>query len=159
MSSSGYIAWAVTAGEVPTTAYWNILGYNDASFNTGNGFNDGIIIPRHMGLTKTGPDSQGWIKRDYGNWQTYEQTFSVSASVGSGGLINVSNPGMPDGIANSSLLRVWCGSLKGYAGRVTADIDNGNTLLNQTSYSIYVYNNTGGTIAFSGYIYVFAITV
>lgn len=51
MSSSGYTAWNVTAGEVPTTAYWNILGSNDASFNTGNGFNDGIILPRHISTT------------------------------------------------------------------------------------------------------------
>ena len=48
MASSGYTAWAVTAGEVPTTAYWNILGYNDASFNSGTGFNDGAIVSRHL---------------------------------------------------------------------------------------------------------------
>lgn len=48
MSSSGYTPWAVTAGEIPTTAYWNLLGSNDASFNTGNGFNDGILINRHF---------------------------------------------------------------------------------------------------------------
>lgn len=48
MAQSGYIPWNVTAGEVPTTAYWNILGYNDASFNTGNGFNDGIFKFRHF---------------------------------------------------------------------------------------------------------------
>lgn len=49
MSSSGYTAWSVSAGEIPTTAYWNILGANDASFNTGNGFNDGLLLPRHYG--------------------------------------------------------------------------------------------------------------
>lgn len=48
MASSGYTAWSVTAGEIPTTAYWNILGYNDASFNTGLGFNDSIIEQRHF---------------------------------------------------------------------------------------------------------------
>ena len=48
MSSSGYIPWAVTAGEVPTTAYWNILGSNDASFNSGTGFNDGAVAARHL---------------------------------------------------------------------------------------------------------------
>lgn len=30
----GYQAWSVTASEQPTTAYWNILGSNDAAFNT-----------------------------------------------------------------------------------------------------------------------------
>lgn len=49
MSSSGYQAWSVTAGEIPTTSKWNTLGSNDASFNTGNGFNDAIIQPRHFG--------------------------------------------------------------------------------------------------------------
>lgn len=48
MASSGYTAWSVTAGEQPTTAYWNILGTNDESFNTGTGFNDGIIVSRHI---------------------------------------------------------------------------------------------------------------
>jgi len=48
MAATGYNAWAVTAGEQPTTAYWNILGANDASFNSGNGFNDGIILSRHL---------------------------------------------------------------------------------------------------------------
>jgi len=48
MSSSGYTLWSVTAGEQPTTAKWNLLGSNDASFNTGLGFNDQILIARHL---------------------------------------------------------------------------------------------------------------
>lgn len=48
MSSSIYTPWVVTVGEQPTTAYWNILGSNDASFNTGQGFNDNIITWRHL---------------------------------------------------------------------------------------------------------------
>jgi microcystin-dependent protein len=44
----GYTAWSVTVGEQPTTAYWNILGSNDASFNTGTGFNNDIILWRHI---------------------------------------------------------------------------------------------------------------
>lgn len=48
MASSGYTPWSVTAGEVPTTAYWNILGSNDASFNSGTGINDSAIITRHI---------------------------------------------------------------------------------------------------------------
>lgn len=47
MASTIYQPWAVTAGEIPTTAYWNLLGSNDASFNTGQGFNDNILITRH----------------------------------------------------------------------------------------------------------------
>lgn len=159
MSSSGYVAWGVTAGEIPTTAYWNILGYNDASFNTGNGFNDSIIIPRHMGLTKTA-DINGWTKRDYGNWQTYEQTITVNGlAIGGGGLTAAASIGMPTGISDSSGLRLWTGSLKGYAGRVTAELDNGNTVSPVSSFTVYIYNNTGGTITWSGNVYVFAITV
>lgn len=48
MPSSGYAAWSVVADEQPTAAKWNILGSNDASFNTGLGFNDDIIIARHI---------------------------------------------------------------------------------------------------------------
>jgi hypothetical protein len=48
MSSSGYTAQTFIAGEVPTTTIWNLLWSNDASFNSGNGFNDGIITSRHL---------------------------------------------------------------------------------------------------------------
>lgn len=48
MASSGYVAWSVIAGETPTTAKWNLLGSNDASFNAGLGFNDSVIVPRHL---------------------------------------------------------------------------------------------------------------
>jgi hypothetical protein len=83
MASSGYQAWAVTAGEVPTTAYWNILGYNDASFNTGNGFNDGIIVPRHFSsaLSIANPDptwtyvgSGGSAPAFQNSWVNYDPT-------------------------------------------------------------------------------------
>lgn len=49
MPSSGYTAWSVIAGEQPTAAKWNQLGSNDASFNNGNGFEDSIILSRHLG--------------------------------------------------------------------------------------------------------------
>ena len=48
MSATQYVAWSVTAGEQPTAAKWGILGTNDAAFNTGVGFNDGIITWRHL---------------------------------------------------------------------------------------------------------------
>lgn len=48
MASSGYAAWSVVADEQPTAAKWNILGSNMASFNNGNGFEDDIIINRHI---------------------------------------------------------------------------------------------------------------
>lgn len=48
MPATGYIADTFVAGEQPTTAKWNELWGNDASFNNGNGFNDGIILKRHL---------------------------------------------------------------------------------------------------------------
>jgi hypothetical protein len=48
MPSSVYQTWSVTAGEIPTTAQWNILGTNDSSMNTGAGFNDAILTSRHF---------------------------------------------------------------------------------------------------------------
>jgi microcystin-dependent protein len=48
MPSSGYTTWSVTVGEQPTTTKWNLLGLNDGSFNTGLGFNDSIILWRHI---------------------------------------------------------------------------------------------------------------
>jgi hypothetical protein len=51
MPSSIYATWSVIAGEQPTTAKWNILGSNDGAFNTGQGFNDSIILARHLAPT------------------------------------------------------------------------------------------------------------
>jgi hypothetical protein len=48
MPSSGYTSGSFTAGQQPTTTIWNELWANDASFNSGAGFNDGILIARHF---------------------------------------------------------------------------------------------------------------
>lgn len=66
MASSGYATWTVTAGEVPTTSKWNILGGNDAAFNTGNGFNDGIITPRHFALNSVPGQAHGIQSQFFG---------------------------------------------------------------------------------------------
>lgn len=39
-----YAVWSVTAGEVPTTTKWNILGTNDAGFNDGTAIAAGAIV-------------------------------------------------------------------------------------------------------------------
>lgn len=59
MPSSGYAAWSVVADEQPTAAKWNILGSNDASFNNGNGFEDSIIIARHIAPAAVGSSKLG----------------------------------------------------------------------------------------------------
>ena len=74
MASSIYAAWSVIAGEQPTTAKWNILGSNDSSFNTGVGFNDGIIVNRHMTTLAV---QEGNI-----DWSTFSN--SIKSTLGSG---------------------------------------------------------------------------
>jgi microcystin-dependent protein len=72
MPATGYTGFQFTSGEQPTTAKWNLGPNNDASFNTGEGFNDGIIQFRHLasdifptGLTLmypgTGAPSANWL--------------------------------------------------------------------------------------------------
>lgn len=43
-----YTAWSVVYGEQPSTAKWNLLGQNDASFNDGTGIADNAILGRHL---------------------------------------------------------------------------------------------------------------
>lgn len=43
-----YTAWSVTAGEVPTSTKWNILGTNDAGFNDGTNIVAGAINNTHI---------------------------------------------------------------------------------------------------------------
>jgi hypothetical protein len=59
MSATGYSIITFTAGEVPTTSQWNLIGSNDAAFNTGNGFNDGILVPRHFALASVPGQANG----------------------------------------------------------------------------------------------------
>lgn len=48
MPSSGYTAITFVANEQPTTAKWNLIGSNDASFNTMAGMNDNVLALRHI---------------------------------------------------------------------------------------------------------------
>jgi len=48
MPSSGYTAITFVADELLTSTKMNLMGANDASFNTGNGFNDSILALRHF---------------------------------------------------------------------------------------------------------------
>lgn len=79
MASSGYSAQTFVAGEMPTTAKWNLLWSNDQSFNSGNGFNDGILMPRHFsnnGTPNTSLDT-------YVAWTSYTPTWTAF-TVGNG---------------------------------------------------------------------------
>lgn len=48
MPASGYTAITFVADELLTSTKMNQMGANDAAFNNGNGFNDGIIVARHF---------------------------------------------------------------------------------------------------------------
>lgn len=80
MASSGYTVITFVANEQPTTAKWNLIGSNDASFNNGNGFEDGIIVNRHLasGAVKIG-------NMDYTNWPAVLATNSGSQTLTGGG--------------------------------------------------------------------------
>lgn len=43
-----YVASTFYSGEIPTTAIWNQLWANDASFNDGSGFGAGIFAYTHL---------------------------------------------------------------------------------------------------------------
>lgn len=73
MPSSGYTANVFVAGEQPSTAKWNLLWGNDASFNSGNGFNDGIIVARHLANDSSFA------------WQQYTPALTGLTGLGTGG--------------------------------------------------------------------------
>lgn len=72
-----YVPWSVTAGEVPTAAKWNILGTNDASFNDGTGFADGIVKPQHL-IAGAGST---WGYTDYSASQTFTNITKGNGTV------------------------------------------------------------------------------
>lgn len=61
----GYSADTFTAGEQPTTAKWNKLWANDASFNDGTGIASGAITPEKL-ISGAGTS---WV------WQSYTPTL------------------------------------------------------------------------------------
>jgi len=113
MASSGYTPWSVTVGEQPTTVYWNLLGSNDASFNTGAGFNDDIIVWRHLSndIVPTGlilpyagasAPSSAWLVCDGSavSRSTYAALFAVcGTNYGAGdGSTTFNLPSMPGNV-------------------------------------------------------------
>lgn len=145
MPSSIYAAWSVVAGEQPTTAKWNILGSNDSSFNTGVGFNDSVILSRHLALSKT-TDANGWTVYDFGAWKEYARAVSVSAAVTNGQRTLMSSIQVPVGrtAANIFIAMSWHGN---FAGHATPGID----VPGGTQLDLYLGNEySGGALTFSG---------
>lgn len=149
---------AITATTI--TATGAISGSAGLSISAGSlTLPNSSIVPSMMGLTKGSADANGWIKRDYGSWQTYERTVAISAlSIAGGAQISIVTHSMPVGIADSSLLRFSITQVAGFQGRAFVGYDNNNTAA-QTSLSLFAYNALGTTIVFSGLVYITATTV
>lgn len=109
----------------------------------------------------TTPDANGWVKKDFGNFQMYERTVSVSgvAVPANNNAVISSSLSLPVGIANSSLVRMYCTWFGGFGGRIYASVDNGNTTGNVTTFSVQLGNSQTAGITASGYIYIMCITV
>lgn len=86
MSSSGYTAITFVANEQPTTAKWNLIGSNDASFNNGNGFEDDIILNRHIATGNL------YASKIYNPYKFDAYKGSGSQNSGSGAFVKVTLP-------------------------------------------------------------------
>lgn len=173
MASSGYTAITFVASEQPTTAKWNLIGSNDASFNTGNGFNDNIIIARHVAPDAITPEKlltgngTTWV---YQNWTpTISNTGgSISATVNYAKYvrigktvffrisINVNSVSAGGGLQFSAPVT---GAVNAqYAGGGREDAGTGKLTevmfkSSTTTLSVFFYDNTGST-ASGGYAHV-----
>ena len=160
MSASGYVAWAVTAGEIPTTAYWNILGFNDASFNTGNGFNDSILQNRHIGSTfisggvQTYTPSVGAISGgsysgqtgfyiNIGGWKLSWGNITIGSTANGTHVTGITLP--PSNFFNT--ISIWLPSIPS-VGNYAYQTVSGDSILSSGGYpatfGVYI-NNTGNT--------------
>ena len=79
-----YQAWSVVFGEQPSASKWNILGSNDASFNDGTGFGDGIVQAKHLDSTTiikgTSGSDQSPVPVSYTDITGSSATFSVDVN-------------------------------------------------------------------------------
>lgn len=77
-----YSADTFTAGEQPTTAKWNKLWSNDASFNDGTGIADDVIKSRHINWAATGGGDNGgiwWEELGRSTLSSSNDTITVSS--------------------------------------------------------------------------------
>ena len=89
-----YAAWSVIAGEQPTTSKWNILGSNDAAFNSGGGvLSTGLTLSHAV-------DANGWSKYDYNTFQTYKKRVTFSQTISSGASLTLSSTNLPAAIGS-----------------------------------------------------------
>lgn len=111
-------------------------------------------------LDNTSADANGWVKKDFGNFQLYEKSVTFSSITINGNTNTVlATINMPVGVTNSGSARFQCGYLGGFGGRIYANLDNGGTTSTVTSMTLQLGNSQASGITTSGVIYLQAITV
>lgn len=153
---------AITADSASVTGAVTAATLNaSGSLTVGGALNfpaDSVTVTA-LNLVKSAADANGWVKRDYGNWQTYEMTVAInSLNLPATTQQLIATHSMPVGITDSSLLRFQISWVAGFQGRASFGYDN-NTTTAQTTLPLYGYNITGSTVVVSGYIYIYAITI
>lgn len=139
-----------------------LAGVENSNDTTSNfKLSDILTFIETNGLTKTGPDANGWYAYSFGGqFKLFTQTVSTSGiAIGAGSASTITTLNYPVGYTNSSQFRMFVGQLGGYLGRVFAGTDNGNSTSNLTSLPISVFNTTAGSITWIGFVYIFLLTI
>lgn len=90
----GYSADSFTAGEQPTTAKWNKLWTNDASFNDGTGIANSVITANKLATGATSAfvaASETTTSTSFADLATTTDTVTVTIGVNGLALVNVSS--------------------------------------------------------------------
>ena len=143
----------------PTIVTPTIASFANSNHNHSNSAGGGQLTEAGLNLTKSAADANGWTKKNYGNWQAYERTETISSkAVGANTGVSIATYSMPVGVTNTSTLRFYTGVLGGFGGRIFATIDNGNTTSAVTSITLWLGNSTTGSITFSGFVHIEAVS-
>lgn len=103
-----YSADTFVADEQPTTAKWNKLWSNDASFNDGTGIADDAILNRHLADNSvlsaqldiiSTTDANGWTVYDLGSTTIYRKRVTFSQTIAGLAVLTISSSNLPSGLS------------------------------------------------------------
>lgn len=156
--TTGAAAPALTANSVRVAKV--IAGASITSIlTTGMDSLKNLIYPQTF-TKAAAADANGWIRRNYGAWNTYEFVQTVTAqTVPANSNLNVATVNMPIGIIDTSYLRFTYSTMGGFGGRIFSNGDNGNTTAPTSNFGLQLGNLTTAGISYTGFVYVFAITI
>lgn len=135
-----YAIWSVTAGEVPTSTKWNILGTNDAGFNDGTAMANAIILARHIAANVINSSHIDWTTTTPGGiwWQELGRVTlgSAAASMSTPTItgrkyLNIMSLCLPPAAAISPWIRFNNDTGNNYAMRYSANTSASATLGSQ----------------------------